>query len=101
MKSVGSPIQLIESLGAGVFVRRGNSEARLQANDFHRAYAEPVMIWFNPHGYREETIDEVLAVAKKLYSVRRFRFPAVRVPVSTLAKLRSEFPDAEVEGIKQ
>src|SRR5688572_4837584 len=92
--------QLVEGLGAGVFVRRGNSETRLQEADFHLAFAEPVLIWFTPSEYREEKIEEVVATAKKFHSVRGFRFPSVHVSAPLLAKIHSDFPAAAIEGVK-
>jgi len=92
--------QLVEGSGAGVFVQRGNSETRLQEEDFHLAFTEPVLIWFTPTEYREEKTEEVLAVAKRLHSVREFRFPNVSVPVSVVTKIRSDFPKAKIEGIR-
>lgn len=92
--------QLVEGFGAGVFVRRRNAETRLQEEDFHLAFTEPVLIWFTPTEYREEKIEEVLAAAKKFHSVRRFRFPDVRVPASVVARIRADFPTARIEGIK-
>jgi len=92
--------QLVEGSGAGVFVRRGNSETRLQEEDFHLAFTELVLIWFTPTEYREEKVEDVLAAAKKFHSVRRFRFPNARVPASIVARIRADFPAAKIEGIK-
>lgn len=97
---VASQKQLIEGLGAGVFVRRRNAEARLQEKDFHLAFTESVMVWFTPGEYREEKIEEALRVAKRFHSVRSFRFPSVHLPASTVARIRAEFPRATIEGVK-
>ncbi len=48
-----SLLDRIEELGAGVFIRDRNVESRLQPEDFHRAYAEPVTLWVMPNRYLE------------------------------------------------
>jgi hypothetical protein len=95
-----SPNRQIENLGAGVFIRERNSESRLQEKDFHRAFEEPVIIWIAPGEFREEKMDALLDLAKKLHAVQRFRFPNVSVPERVLIRIRSEFPKAAIEGAK-
>jgi hypothetical protein len=94
-----SPKQQIEALGAGVFIRERNSESRLEEKDFHRAFSEPVIIWIAPGEFQEERLDVLLQAAKKLHAVQRFRFPNVAVPERIILRIRSEFPDAIVEGV--
>ena len=54
----------IESFGAGVFVRSRNVESRLSEKDFHRAFSEPVILWFAPGEYQEDKVGSALDVAK-------------------------------------
>jgi hypothetical protein len=95
-----SPKQQIEALGAGVFIRNRNSEARLQEENFYRAFGEPVVVWIAPGEFREEKMDALLDAAKKLHAVQRFRFPNVSVSERVLVRIRSEFPNAAIEGVK-
>jgi hypothetical protein len=95
-----SPRLKMETLGAGVFIRDRNVESRLSEKDFHRAFTEPGVIWMTPAEYKEEKIAAVLDAAKKLHAIQCFRFPNVRVPDAILGRIRSDFPQARVEGVK-
>jgi hypothetical protein len=98
-----APISLprIEAFGAGVFVRSRNVESRLSGKDFHRAFSEPVILWFAPGEYQEEKVGSVLDVAKKLHAIQVFRFPNASVPTEILRRIRQEYPSARVEGVKK
>ncbi len=96
-----SPKQEIEALGAGIFIREKNVESRLEESDFHRAFREPVIVWFAPGEWREDMIDAVLTFSKRLHSIHRFRFPNICVPQAILGRIQVEFPDSVVEGVKQ
>ena len=95
-----SPKARIESLGAGIFVRDRNSESRLEEKDFHRAFAEPVFVWIGPGQFAVEKMDALLDSVKRLHLVQRFRFPNVSVPERIVARIRSEFPNAKIEGAR-
>ena len=96
-----TPKQQIESLGAGVFIRDRNIESRLLEADFHRAFSEPVVVWFTPTEYQERTIELVLDASKRLHAVQCFRFPNICVSAHILDRIRSEFPTALIEGGKK
>jgi hypothetical protein len=92
--------QKIEGIGAGVFIRDRAVESRLTESDFHRAFREPVIVWFTPQEYKKDQIDAVLDAAKKLHAVQCFRFPNVSVPSRILDRIRSEFPNTKVTGVE-
>ncbi len=100
MKSA-NPKQQIDSLGAGIFVRTRNVESRLADQDFHRAFTEPVIVWFTPGNYDEAKVELLLDAARNLYAIHCFRFPNVKVPLRILDRIRSEFPDALLEGVRK
>ena len=94
-----TPKQQFEVAGAGVFVRDRNIESRLSDEEFHRAFSERITIWFTPGDYQAGKVGLAFDAAKKFHAVQLFRFPSVHVQELVLARIRSEFPNAKVEGL--
>ena len=95
-----TPRRQIEELGAGVFIRDRNIESRLAETDFHRAYSEPVIIWISPRKYKEEKMPALFDSARKLFSIQCFRFPNSEVSDVVIDRIRSDFPNARIEGMR-
>jgi hypothetical protein len=92
--------QQIEAFGAGVFIRNRNTETRLTEDNFHRAYSEPVLIWFTPGNYQESWVEPLLDQLVKLHKIQRFRFPNVAVSKRIINRIKGEFPAVVIEGVK-
>ncbi len=95
-----SLLDRIEELGAGVFIRDRNVESRLQPEDFHRAYAEPVTLWVMPNRYLEGSMPALVQAARELRDVRVIRFPNVPLSDAVMALLNDSFPSVRIEGRK-
>ena len=93
-----SLLNALESCGAGLFVQDGCGATRLDDATFHRAFNEPVFIWFDPIRFDSRGLQRIVPVLRRLHRIVFFRFPRGAVNMGEIERLRKAFPDTRIEG---